>query len=329
MSYRRHHARCDDDALAAGRQTRLAPGAPGGTTPVRLMNDDLAVSLAPGGRLDTLLSSAEFATNPAVDPDGQVGRALCLAVDPDLLVTVNAMTAGYVVDSSATTARAVRVGQESAASWLGRLRTLAKRLCVAPTPTPKRIWARCAASATRLNDAATTRGGDIVDQILGVTSARGATIFGNGPLTGGAVDLLNAQGPTVAVAAAALSCGGQLHRQSHHLRRHSATAVPPGGAGTVRSRGGRRVGCGRHGSRRTDLSRLGVDCSDQSRLHGRAPPGLDGGHVVARCNPARNRGLKFSFPDEVESTGRRRAGHTHRRGDSDSSGLAVPDRSKR
>ena len=57
--------------------------------PVRLMNDDLAVSLAPGGRLDTLLSAVDFATSPAVDPGGETTRALCLAVDPDLLVTVN------------------------------------------------------------------------------------------------------------------------------------------------------------------------------------------------------------------------------------------------
>ena len=76
---------------------RLAPGVPGGTIPVRLMDDELATSLAGGGRLDVLLSAAEFATSRDVDPDGAVGRSLCLAVDPDLLVTVNAMTAGYVV----------------------------------------------------------------------------------------------------------------------------------------------------------------------------------------------------------------------------------------
>ena len=79
---------------------RLAAGAPGGTTPVRLIDDELAVSLAPGGRLDTLLSAVDFATSPPVDPGGQVRSALCLAVDPDLLVTVNAMTAGYVVNDA-------------------------------------------------------------------------------------------------------------------------------------------------------------------------------------------------------------------------------------
>ena len=49
---------------------RLAPGVPGGTIPVRLIDDDLATSLANGGRLDILLSAAELATSHDVDPDG-------------------------------------------------------------------------------------------------------------------------------------------------------------------------------------------------------------------------------------------------------------------
>ena len=56
---------------------RLAAGAPGGTTPVRLLDDELAVSLAPGGRLDTLLSAVDFATSPPVDPGGRCA-ACCL-----------------------------------------------------------------------------------------------------------------------------------------------------------------------------------------------------------------------------------------------------------
>ena len=68
-----------------GDRPRLAAGAPGGTTPVRLIDDELAGSLATGGRLDILLSAVDFATSPSVDPGGQVRSALCLAVDPDLL----------------------------------------------------------------------------------------------------------------------------------------------------------------------------------------------------------------------------------------------------
>ena len=103
-----------------GDKPRLAPGVPGGTTPVRLMNDDLAVSLAAGGRLDTLLGAADFATSPAVDPGGDVGRALCLAVDPDLLVTVNAMTAGYVVADAGDRGHEGGGGDKEAAELEGR-----------------------------------------------------------------------------------------------------------------------------------------------------------------------------------------------------------------
>jgi hypothetical protein len=192
---------------------RLAPGVPGGTTPVRLMNDDLAVSLAPGGRLDTLLGAAEFATSPeAIDPSAGVDRTVCLAVDPDLLVTVNAMTAGYVVADSPDGLGAAAhpgSGQGAASAWLDRLRNVARRLCVAATP-----YAQADLDALhRLGDgglstAATTNGADLVDRILGVTSLRGVTILGDGPLTDGAVALLDSQGPTVAIAAADSSVAG-------------------------------------------------------------------------------------------------------------------------
>nr|WP_170314211.1 DUF6049 family protein [Mycolicibacterium helvum] len=185
---------------------RLAPGVPGGTTPVRLMNDDLAVSLAAGGRLDTLLAAVEFATSPAVDPGGATARALCLAVDPDLLVTVNAMTAGYVVADAPDGLGAAAhpgTGQAAAVAWLDKLRGLAKRMCVAATPYAQAdLDALQRVGDAGLNSAATGAAGDIIDQILGVTSVRGATILGDGPLTQPAVDLLSGQGSTVAIAAA-------------------------------------------------------------------------------------------------------------------------------
>lgn len=198
---------------------RLAAGAPGGTTPVRLIDDDLATSLAPGGRLDTLLSAVDFATGPTVDPAGQVRAALCLAVDPDLLVTVNAMTGGYVVDDAPDagpgTPTRPGTGRDAAVAWLNRLRGLARHMCVAPT-----TYAHADLEALdRVNDAglsaiATNGAGAIVDQILGVASTRGASIVGDGPLTGSAVDLLSAQGPTVAIAAA------------HTTAQDSATGAP-------------------------------------------------------------------------------------------------------
>ncbi|MGE2817539.1 hypothetical protein ACQI5H_20715 [Mycobacterium heidelbergense] len=192
---------------------RLSPGAPGGTIPVRLVDDDLATSLATGGRLDILLSSAEVATSHDVDPDGAVGRALCLAVDPDLLVTVNAMTSGYVVSNSPDLAAQQPgspthpgTGQAAATVWMNRLRALAHRTCVTPLP-----YAQADLDALqRVNDQglsgiATNGVGDIVDHILDVPSARGATLLPDGPLTNRAVDLLSANDNTVAIAAADLA----------------------------------------------------------------------------------------------------------------------------
>jgi hypothetical protein len=185
---------------------RLAAGVPGGSTPVRLLDDELATSLAAGGRLDTLLSAADFATSPAVDPGGQTRNALCLAVDPDLLITVNAMTAGYVVNDDSTggvnSSTHPGTGQAAAVDWLARLRALAQRSCVTPTVYAQAdLGALARVGDTGLSATAITSAGDIVDQILGVASTRGATVVGDGPLTGAAVRLLSAHGPTVAIAA--------------------------------------------------------------------------------------------------------------------------------
>jgi hypothetical protein len=186
---------------------RLAAGAPGGTTPVRLIDDDLAASLAPGGRLDTLLSAIDFATSPPVDPSGEVRNAMCLAVDPDLLVTVNAMTGGYVVndapDAGPATPTHPGTGQDAAVGWLNRLKALAQRMCVAPTTYSQAdLDALQRVGDAGLSAIATKGASDIVDQILGIQSVRGATLVGDGPLTGPAVELLSARGATVAIGAA-------------------------------------------------------------------------------------------------------------------------------
>jgi hypothetical protein len=192
---------------------KLAPGAPGGAIPVRLTDDDLATSLAAGGRLDILLSAAEFATSRDVDPDGTVSRSLCLAIDPDLLVTVNAMTAGYVVSDTPDgagqqpgTPTHPGTGQAAAVAWLARLRELAHRMCVAPLPyATADLDAVQRVGDTGLSTIATTSAGDVVDKILGVTAVAGATLIPDGSLTPRTVNLLNAQGTTVVIAPADFS----------------------------------------------------------------------------------------------------------------------------
>ena len=189
----------------------LAAGVPGRTEPARLADDDLATSLANGGRLDTLLAAADFATNDQVDPRGLMRGAMCLAVDPDLLITVNAMSGGYVVsDDPAAGLNSPThpgTGQQAATEWLDRLRQLAQRVCVTPT-----VYAQADLRALQrvgdavLSSTAITDAGPIVNQLLGVTSLRGATVVGDGPLTGPAVRLLSAQPePTMAIAAAPLT----------------------------------------------------------------------------------------------------------------------------
>lgn len=190
---------------------RLAAGAPGGTSPVRLADDDLATSLTGGGRLDTLLTAADFATNEQVDPGGRLRSAMCLAVDPDLLVTVNAMAGGYVVNDDTfgglNSPTHPGKGKKAAMDWLARLRILAQRMCVTST-----VYAQANLNALhrvddeRLSASAVTGAAPVVNQILGITSTPGVTLFGDGCLSASAVQLLSTQPePTVAVAPATVT----------------------------------------------------------------------------------------------------------------------------
>jgi hypothetical protein len=120
------------------------------------------------------------------------------------------MTAGYVVDdgpdAGPTTPTHPGTGQQVALNWLNRLKAVAQRMCVAPANYAQAdLDALQRVGDSVLSGVATNGAGDIVDQILGIASVRGATLVGDGPLTDPAVQLLSAQGPTVAVAAANLN----------------------------------------------------------------------------------------------------------------------------
>ena len=91
-------------------------------------------------------------------------------------------------------------------NWLNRLKSLAQRMCVAPANYAQAdLDALHRVGDPGLSSIATNGAGDIVDQLLGITSTRGATLVGDGPLTGPAIQLLASQGPTVAVSAANLN----------------------------------------------------------------------------------------------------------------------------
>jgi hypothetical protein len=91
-------------------------------------DDELAASLAVGGRLYSLLD----AVRSAAESDSAILRSLCFAVDPDLLSTVAAMSDGYQVRTGdgVTEGR----GAGTAELWLSTLRELVDGRCVIALP---------------------------------------------------------------------------------------------------------------------------------------------------------------------------------------------------
>jgi hypothetical protein len=107
-------------------QPRRLPTTDGSTL---LADDDLADSLAIGGRLFGLVNSVRQATNG----DTPLLRSLCFAVDPDLLQTVALMTEGYKVRLSSGQVVSGK-GAEAASDWLTRVRDLTRGQCVLAVP---------------------------------------------------------------------------------------------------------------------------------------------------------------------------------------------------
>jgi hypothetical protein len=96
--------------------------------PAVLADDRLARALAPGGRLDTLISTpASYRDNP------KVFGSLCFAVDPDLLSTVERMSRGYRVRTPSGEVVPGH-GRADAARWLETLRKLVAGHCVVQIP---------------------------------------------------------------------------------------------------------------------------------------------------------------------------------------------------
>ncbi|NMO03415.1 hypothetical protein HH308_19555 [Gordonia sp. TBRC 11910] len=218
--------------LAAPPQ--MAPGRVGGSQP-RLISEDLAHSLAAGGRLRTLLDSVSTAaglpdqtpdtsdgpgssappssTTPSVAPTpSKLQQAICLAVDPDLLVTVRAMTGGYVVTSNPADLDAPTTpgtGSDDAADWLHDLTQVASRLCVVALPfAGADLDSLHQVGNGALSESALTSPADIVDSILGVRSIRGLVVPSIGAITTDGATVLAANKLSNAVTSASSLAGG-------------------------------------------------------------------------------------------------------------------------
>ncbi|GAB17322.1 hypothetical protein GOEFS_026_00020 [Gordonia effusa NBRC 100432] len=207
--------------LAAPPQ--MAPGRLGGTQP-RLISEDLARSLAPGGRLRTLVDAVESVAGVSDEPaapslskaptpttPSNLQQSTCLAVDPDLLITVRAMTTGYVVTTDPRNPEAPTspgAGSDDASAWLRDLQRASSRLCVVALPfAGADLDSLHQVDNGSLAESALTAPADIVDGILNVKSVRGLTIPSIGAITSDGASVLAANKLTKAVTAATSLAG--------------------------------------------------------------------------------------------------------------------------
>jgi hypothetical protein len=90
-----------------------------------LLGDDFLAGSLASGRLYTLVNALRQA-------DPATLQAICVAVDPDLLDTVDGMTRGYHVAGAGGATPGT--GAQAARQWLDELRILTKDRCVLPLP---------------------------------------------------------------------------------------------------------------------------------------------------------------------------------------------------
>ncbi|MFP5019161.1 DUF6049 family protein [Pseudonocardia phyllosphaerae] len=107
---------------------RRIPPVPG--QPTVLTDDSLAASFAPGGRLRGLVGALESQA-PAGSP---VRASVCLAVDPELVATAQAMSGGYQVQSGPDGATVPGTGADAARTWLDDLSGAARGGCLVALP---------------------------------------------------------------------------------------------------------------------------------------------------------------------------------------------------
>lgn len=132
--------------------------------------DPLAADIAPGGRLDGVLGALE----QEVPPGSPLAAAVCVAVDPLLLETVDGMSHGYQVAGPAGISDGT--GARDARRWLDRLRAAVQGRCVLPLPyADADLVALSRAGLTDLEDLATSTGGRLVDDLLKVQPLTGVS----------------------------------------------------------------------------------------------------------------------------------------------------------
>ncbi|MFT4042460.1 MAG: DUF6049 family protein [Gordonia sp. (in: high G+C Gram-positive bacteria)] len=151
--------------------------------------------------------AATISQGPDIAPAAaDLARSLCLAIDPDLLVTVQAMSLGYVVSTDPTDPASPTVpgnGQDAAQAWLSELRGLAKQICVTALPFSQAdLSALAAIKSSGLVAASLDSPADIVDTLLGVHSVRGLVVAPMGALDAAGAAVLRDSGHSRVLVAA-------------------------------------------------------------------------------------------------------------------------------
>lgn len=184
----------------------------GDTADIRLNGDDLPESLEDDGRLGRSLKALETVagvTNDSDESDDRVRDSICLAVDPDLVSTVQSMASGYSISEDPSDPDAsTRGGEDSSTArrWLQRLTAVAGRMCVTALPYAQAgLDSLESIGDERLTQMALSGAYDTVDSILGVTSVRGLTIPAAGAVSPQGRTLLSAQDDSAAAAVVSTS----------------------------------------------------------------------------------------------------------------------------
>jgi hypothetical protein len=174
-----------------------------------LPDETLAGELSEGGRLRGLLDTWRDATDGS-DGD-RVKASTCLAIDPDLLETVDRMTDGYRVGTSVPspveeptrlrdrwnrhdddTPSESGTGADAASAWLSDLRDVVEDACVVPLPYANAdINAVATGNDPWLAEEMTDRGVSVVEDVLDITPATGVQIPGSGYIEPAARSLMD------------------------------------------------------------------------------------------------------------------------------------------
>ena len=159
--------------------------------PLLLADDSLARSLAPGGRLHSLVDTASGALER-----GQLGSGMCFALDPALLSTVRQMAGGYQVRTKSGPVDGK--GVENAKQWLATLRQVVEDRCVVQLPyADANLTSLARIGSTGNGPAGLTSlavdGADVITQLLGVRPLPGV-LWPAGGVSGEALQAAAAAG---------------------------------------------------------------------------------------------------------------------------------------